>query len=236
MSKYLSYLDESGCTGFSFTNNPLTGSSTYLTLACIIVHESDNPRVLKSMTRFKKFVRQNRRNLAQKHSNVELYEDIKEEIKGSTLRPLERQKFVEIVNEEIAKAGSYFRIFTKTACKTNITSQIFRTHPNALYNKLSEYVIVEPACMISDLTKFILYADDREQQIKLKNSFNDFLAVRFFDKKQDTMNLNINHKNSQDSEGVQLADIVANCVWRSYERGKVDSHGLNFYDGTFACT
>jgi len=166
-------------------------SSQYLTIACITV---SNPRGLrKNMRRLKEALRLPR--------DVEFKATKDTWETRRRLLGLVPKLDIEVRSLSVYKPAAY---------------QMFRDNTNSLYNYTAAALLVRYLCASSSVS---LVVDQRELKVKgLPYQFDEYLRFRVFDEEQATLSLSIAHEDSFVSPGVQLADCVANALWRRLER------------------
>jgi hypothetical protein len=199
LEKYYVYLDESGDLGWKLDLPYLRGgSSRFLTISSILIHEADKHRLKRIMKTFRE----------------KLSVNPGEEVKATDLTAEKRILFCDIFNKEAIKASKLIRVCSKTVNKANVDKQIFKDHPNTLYNYTTSLGLLDK---IKDFDHVELFADARITKIEAKYSFNEYLQTKLAGDLNSKTILNIHQQNSKDSDGVQCADIIANIIWRSYE-------------------
>jgi len=174
-------------------------SSEYLTLACIIV---------PSPTALKKAIRRLKISLGYPRTA---------EFKAAEDRWQVRQRLLSLVPDlgiEVRSISVY-----KPNCY-----QTFRDNTNSLYNFTAAALLVRYLCSCSSAS---LVVDRREVKIgSLPYQFDEYLKFRVFDEEDAKLSLTIRHQDSFVSPGVQLADCVANAMWRRIERKDRTGHAV----------
>ena len=172
-------------------------SSTHLTLACV---STTRPRVLKRAIR--KLKQRNR--IAR---GVEL--------KATRDSWNLRRQLLALI-PELGLGVRAVTVFKPNAFKE------LRGNPNALYNYVAGFLLVR---YLETLPSARLVVDLREVKVKgLPYQLDGYLKFRLFEQEAATR-LTITHEDSLHSPGIQLADVVANAVWRNLERD--DSTGYD---------
>ena len=199
-------MDESGDLGWKFDRPYQSGgSSRFLTLSTIVVHENDKHRPERVMKKLKEY-------LVKKYGSEKF--DPKE-IKSTDLMVEDRTKFCELFCNEVLKSKKFFKVYSKTVNKINVRRAVFKEDPNTLYNYTTSFILEK----VKDLEHVTLFADERVTSTEARMSFDLYLKTKLAgDMGSDTI-LNIDHKDSKDSKQIQCADIIANTIWRSYEFG-----------------
>ena len=172
-------------------------SSTYITLACI---STPNPRALKKAIR----------RVSQKMGHK-----TRIEFKAKRDSWQVRQRLLSVVREqsiEIREISIY---------KPNVYPTLKHT-PNLLYNYAAGLLLVP---YLKQLPMAHLVVDRRELKVaKAPFQLDGYLSWRLLEVDAPTK-LTISHEESFVSPGVQMADVVANAIWRCRERD--DRRGYN---------
>jgi len=166
-------------------------SSAYLTIACITVL---NTRALK------KAMRRLRQRLGIPR---------KAELKATRDRWSVRKELLSLV------PSLGIEVHAVSIYKPNVYDSL-RTNTNVLYNWAAVLLLRRHLCSLPAVS---LVVDLRELKVKgLPYQLDDYLRLRVVQEEQAAVSLTIRHEDSFVSPGVQLADCVANALWRRRER------------------
>jgi hypothetical protein len=174
-------------------------SSTYLTLACI---STSSTRALKRAVRnLKESVGYSRR----------------VEFKATKDKWQVRQRLLSLV------PALCLEIRAISVYKPHVFPSL-RANVNALYNYVAGLLLVP---YLRHLTAARLVIDRRELKVaKLPFQLDAYLAFRLECEENAQVQLSITHGDSFVSPGVQVADAVANAIWRSLERNDSAAYEL----------
>jgi len=172
-------------------------SSTYLTLASITV---SRPRALKRAVR----------NLKQS-----LGYSRGVEFKARKDRWEVRRRLLGLVVEQ----GLGIRAVSVYKPRVYLSLQ---GNPNALYNYITGVLLIP---QFRELSAVRLVVDRRELKVaRAPFQLDGYLAFRLECEEQAATRLTVTHEDSLVSPGVQVADAVANAIWRSIERRDMAGH------------
>jgi len=198
------YLDESGCTGCKFDAPYLKGgSSRFLVLGFVIV-EDQNEHLLKRACR-------------------KIYKARKVDFKEREL------KGHQLDNSAACQVGNIMRKFAVKedffpgyimVRKENATPGL-QTKGNLLYNYAAKIGLMD---FIVKQNKVQLIADKRSLKIAARYSMGDYLQTVASFHCESNVDLTITYEESQNHEGLQLADWISNFVWRRFENEQRDPY------------
>ena len=190
------YIDESGDLGFS-----QAGSSAYLVIAYI----GTDDRI-----RLDRIVRKEKRRL-----NI----GRRCELKGSSLTDIERRKVLRsIASINDLEVGAV--IVDKSKVKPHLR---VRRAQNILYAYVGGLVVL-PYLARHDGVH--VYPDERSVKVSQGNIIQDYWRVRLATKYGSPNVFNYQPRLSHICLGLQAADVVANTIWRKYERGDASAYPL----------
>ena len=140
-----------------------------------------------------------------------------DEIKGTNLRFPERQMLINGVSRQ-----NDYKVHYLVLDKQGMLNK----HPfgqNIIFNYLTALVCESIIKNASGEIRFCF--DNREVRTDSKQSLPDYLKAKAIEW-HITQNINVSFHNSCENRGVQIADLVANTIFRKYERGKDDLYNM----------
>lgn len=91
---------------------------------------------------------------------------------------------------------------------------------NLLFNYLFSFLVKDIIEANTDDVHF--YVDNRTQKVASVNSLKEYIQIKAFADWNFTKNLFFEYEDSKDSKALQMADLIANCIRRKYQRGQED--------------
>lgn len=206
------YLDESGCTGFKFDAPYLNGgSSRFLVLGFVMVSDEGRSGLIRAC---RKAYSNNKKDFK------------KEELKGQSLKSSKADQVARLISKYVKKGDiSIGYIAIK---KDNANEGISRVN-NLLYNYAVNLALSE---FISKYEKVELIVDKRSMKIAAKYGLFDYLRTQINIEMESLVRLEFKQADSREYEGLQLADWIANFVWRRFENEQRDPYNLLYREFT----
>lgn len=186
------YLDESGDLGFDFINKK---PSKFFTVSILAINGNDNHRKLTKAA--KQFLK---RKLFHKKKVFEL--------KGSYMILPEKTALYRQIKQ------IKFGIYSVTINKKKIYPSL-RDAKNRLYNYVS-WLVLRKIPFEKASSRVYLYIDKSKGSIGIKD-FNEYISNQLKGRIPPHVPLDIFHRNSIETPGLQLADIFCNGIYRKYE-------------------
>lgn len=195
------YLDESGDLGFDFENkNP----SQYFTITILALRTPINNRSL--INAVKKTVRR-------KINPKSKRKRIVAELKGSRTPFEVKEYFFRQVS------GIRFAIYSLTLNKRRLYPEL-QEKKEVTYNYLAR-LLLDEIPFESAQTRVSLIMDRRKTSKEVMR-FNRYIEEQLKGRLPPNIPLNISHRSSQESHGLQAVDMFCHGVYRKYERQKMD--------------
>lgn len=91
---------------------------------------------------------------------------------------------------------------------------------NLLFNYLFSFLVKD--IFQSNKDDVFLHLDNRTQKVSSLNSLKEYISIKAYTDWGFTKNLNLEYFDSKSCKAVQMADLVANAVYRKYHWGKSD--------------
>ena len=137
------------------------------------------------------------------------------ELKASTSRAADR----DILCRKLAEltCSVHYIVVNKSKVKTEL-----RRDTNILYNYVTGLML---APMLRLLRQARVEMDRRTIKVASGNSLSEYLRIKLWCEMNAPVNVTLSFPDSRESLGIQVADFVANAVFRKYERG--DSCGYD---------
>ena len=190
------YVDESGDLGF---DKP--GSSNYLVIAYIATENT---------IRLKRIVRR-----AKKKARI----PAKGEIKGSLLSAEVKEAFlVELGNIPDFEIGAI--IVEKAKVRDHLKE---KGKQNLLYAYVAGLILL-PYLNRND--RCHINFDERTIKTRYGNMIDTYLTIRLATKFNSPNSFAFTHLPSHSCLGLQAADVVANAIWRKYEKGDAEAYSF----------
>lgn len=188
------YLDESGDLGFDFVNKK---PSSFFTVCVLAVRGRDNDRALA------KSVKDVIRRKLPKNTSLP-------ELKGNTLPQALKEYFFQ-------KAGAAdFGIYSATLNKISIYKG-FAPEKDRIYNYMANLALA--SVDLEDAAVRVVMTVDKSKQHKGIAEFNAYILNQIKARLHPLVPLDIVHVLSQESCGLQAADMFAWGIFRKYEKG-----------------
>jgi len=190
------YVDESGDLGFS-----AEGSSDYLVIAYVATGDRVRlDRVIRGV-----------------HRRLRL--SPKDEIKGSALSVKERRRVVtSLAGLADLEVGAV--VIEKSRVYGHLRNSRMQ---NILYAYAAGLVVLPYLTRHDDV---YIYPDERSVKVAQGNLIHDYWRVRLATKFRSPNVFNYQPRLSHTCLGLQAADVVANTIWRKYERGDASAYPL----------
>lgn len=190
------YLDESGDLGFDFVNKK---PSSFFTVCVLALKGRDNDRALAGAVRAVI-----RRKVFFKRRAAPM------ELKGGSL-PIEIKRYF---YSQVSRVG--FGLYAVTLDKRRVYSSL-SVDKERMYNYLARQVL-ERVDFRDAAVRVIMTIDKRSPRRGIVE-FNDYILTQVKSLIDPLVPLDIFHVPSQESPGLQAADMFAWGVYRKYERG-----------------
>ncbi|MDP2586667.1 MAG: DUF3800 domain-containing protein [Candidatus Komeilibacteria bacterium] len=87
---------------------------------------------------------------------------------------------------------------------------------NLLFNYLFSFLVKDVIKANTDDIHF--YLDNRTQKVASANSLKEYISIKAYTEWSFNKNLFLEYKDSKDCKALQMADLVANCIRRKYQR------------------
>lgn len=91
---------------------------------------------------------------------------------------------------------------------------------NLIFNYLFSFLVKD--IIKANTDDIYLHLDNRTQKVASVNSLKEYIQIKAFAEWNFTKDLNLEYTDSKQSKALQMADLVANCIYRKYERKKTD--------------
>jgi len=191
------YIDESGDLGFDFTKG---GTSRLFIATLLVVHNRDhNRRLVQAVTRtIKNKIRQRK---GEKNPALEL--------KGSKTEFSIKIYFLRQLR------GVGIGIYSLILNKARVFEEL-RRNKTKLYNFLAR-LLIERCPFILAREKIILVLDRSKNQREIRE-FNQYLLVQIQKLVPEKIPVEIYHRLSHESKGIQAVDLFSWGIFRKYER------------------
>lgn len=148
------------------------------------------------------------------------------EIKGSDLKPYQREFFCQKVNGLLA-AKPDFKIGAITVKKEQVMSHI-RADGNKLYNYMMKLSLLDKT---KNFTSVNLIRDERSVKVKTGNTCIDYLQISMWFEHQSKTQLKDFPTQSHKDDGLIFTDWICNSIWSKHEDGF--SLGYDLLSGNF---
>ncbi|MHC1717004.1 MAG: DUF3800 domain-containing protein [Candidatus Dojkabacteria bacterium] len=188
------FIDESGDAGFKIKR----GSSIFFVIALVIF--DDELEAEKTAEKIKIF-------------KVKLGKQLNYEIKFNNLKKSDKLGFLEVVKH------CKFRVRAIVVNKENVYFTNLRTDTKNYYNFFLKQVLEHNGVTIKDAKLRLDGLSDR----KFKKKMGSYLRQNLNGKIKNKVMNNLKFVDSKDSALIQLADMVAGSIRRSYQEEKYDS-------------
>ena len=198
------YLDESGDLGFDFVNKK---PSAFFTICVLAIKGRDNDRALtkavRAVLRRRHFLRNNKES---------------SELKGNTTSADIKKTFYK-------KAGPIdFKLYSVTLNKKRVY-QYLALDKDRTYNYIARLALEH--VNFKDAAVRVIMTVDKSKSRSGVVVFNDYIVSQIKSFIDPLVPLDILHINSQESPGLQAADMFAWGIFRKYE--KADSEWFNVF-------
>lgn len=200
------YLDESGCTGFKFDYPYLNGgSSRFLILGYCAIPNGENSNLLR-ITR--KVFSNNKVNFKER------------ELKGNSLKGNKAIQACKVIKKHVSACDIQIGYI---AIKKENASETFVKRSNLIYNYAVKIALAD---LISAQNNVNLIVDKRSMKVASKFSLKDYIKTEVNLERQADVDIVYEAADSQKYEGLQLADWIANFVWRRFENEEKDPYNI----------
>lgn len=150
-----------------------------------------------------------------------------EEIKGSTIKNIEKKEILTNISNKMVKNNFYIPVFI-IVDKNNLKKPI--KNVNILYNYFIKILLkrLNNLDLLKDAS-LILKLDNKTIKVGSINTLEEYLQGEFFF--EDNINIEkVNYLESKNNFEIQLADFICNYYWRCFEYSKVINENLKFID------
>ena len=193
------YLDESGDLGFDFVNKK---PSAFFTICVLAIKGRDNDRALANVVRA---VLRRRHFLTNNKDGQEL--------KGYTALPEMKQLFYK-------KTGTInFKLYSVTLNKKRVYQHL-AMDKDRTYNYIARLALEH--VNFKDAAVRVIMTVDKSKSRKGVIVFNDYVISQIKSFIDPLVPLDIIHVNSQESPGLQAADMFAWGIFRKYEKADME--------------
>lgn len=144
-----------------------------------------------------------------------------DEIKGSLLRFTERQKLLNNLNHK-----DDFSCFYIVADKNHIQSTLMRDN-NLFFNYLFGHLLKRIINRTTKDSTIHIFLDNRTLKVASKNSLAEYIKIKAYTEWNFTGYLYFQYCDSKEVKALQMADVIANTVYRRYKYGKKQHHLYN---------
>lgn len=141
-----------------------------------------------------------------------------EEIHAHGLPFIEKQYLINKLTKQVDYHVSYI-----VADKMMIGNKSLFANNNLVFNYLFSFLVRD--VLKANTDDILFHLDNRTQKVSSVNSLTEYIKIKAFTDWGFTKELNIQYHDSKICKVVQIADLVANSIYRKYVRGKSD-----FYD------
>lgn len=138
-----------------------------------------------------------------------------EEAHASTLNFPQKQFLI----NKLTKQQDY-NITYIIADKMMIKKKKLFDNNNLLFNYLFSFLVKDIIKANTDDVHF--HVDNRTQKVASVNSLKEYIQIKAFTEWNFTKELQFEYRDSRECKQLQMADLVANCVWRKYQRKSED--------------
>ncbi len=107
--------------------------------------------------------------------------------------------------------------------KHNVRNQRLFRDKNVFYNYLFSFLIKNT--LITATEDINILFDNHTTKVKSINSLTDYIKIKAHEWNC-LRNITIEYIDSKNSKCVQMTDLVANCIFRKYNRNKSDLYNL----------
>lgn len=169
------------------------GSSRYFVIGVVCVDSDEQKLIKRYVRRFRA-----KKGLGRK---VELH--------ASETKTVDRVHFCQGLAR--LPCSIHYLVLNKAKIKPEL-----RRDKNILYNFLCGLVLPP---LMSVMQQATIHMDCRNIKVASGNSLHDYLRVKLWGEMNASVDVQFGYFDSRESEGIQAADLVANAVYRRYERG-----------------
>ena len=130
------------------------------------------------------------------------------ELKASASKAADRDQFCQKL--ATLQCSVHFIVVRKSNVKAEL-----RRDTNILYNYVTGLML---SPMLCSLVRANVQLDCRTIKVASGNGLSEYLRIKLWCEMNSPVNLNLSFPDSRESPGIQVADFVANAIFRKYER------------------
>ena len=196
------YLDESGDLGFDFTKNKC---SKYFTICILSIPSiSDNRQIINAVKKTLKRKLNNKKNIKRTVT----------ELKGSKTSIAVKQYFWEMIK------GTSFGVYAYTVNKSRIKKDIAENH-DRFYNWITRLVLDKIPLKLKETDRIELIIDKSKGKKHIID-FNEYIKRNLEAKIHPNTPLNIFHRDSIQSHGLQACDLFCWGIHKEHEEKDIE--------------